>query len=57
MVNISQTRKIDVFFFFFFQKSQPKQQYGLIEKGLFPGKMLVYGWNLPYLEVDRIKSL
>ena len=56
MVTRSQTRKIDVFFFFF-QKSQPTQQYGLIEKGLFPGKMLVYGWNLPYLEVDRIKSL
>ena len=28
---------------------------GLIEKGLlFTGKMLVYGWNLPYLEVNGI---
>ena len=37
------------------QLSQPLQQQGLIEKGLlFPRKMLVCGWNLPYLEVNGI---
>ena len=52
-VTRSQTRKVDAFIF---QKFQPTQQTDLKQKKgcfLFPGKMLVCGWSLPYLEVNE----
>ena len=45
-VRRSQTKKIDVLNI---------ETVGLIEKRLsFPGKILVCGWNLPYLKVNGI---
>ena len=47
----SQTRKNDVFFFEILTHTTAV----IIEKEvLFPGKMLVFGWNLAYLEVNGI---
>ena len=40
---------------FFFSENLTHTTVGLIEKGLlFLGKMLVCGWNLPYLEGNGI---
>ena len=42
-------------FFFFSEILTHTTVLGLIEKGLlFPGEMLVCGWNLPHLEVNGI---
>ena len=50
VVTRSQTGRNDVFSEFLTHITV-----GLIEKGLlFLGKMLVCGWNLPYLEVNGI---
>ena len=46
----SHTGKIDIFL-----RNLDPYNIGLVEKGfLFSGKMLICGWNLPYLEVNRI---
>ena len=53
MVEKFQIRKIDVFFFF--RNLDQQAIIGFMETGLlFPGRMLVCGWNLPHLKANGV---
>ena len=63
IVNNHVLRSFDIFYWqnFYFQKClffrnfDPRTTVGLMETGLlFPGKMFVFCWNLPYLEANAV---